>query len=90
MSVVRIHLPDPNLRCDMKHILEQPLVSYAGLVSEHGSITYYAHGNFMPGWQPTQETSLAYIKQFDKDKLYLIHGDLSNPYFSWPVYAVKS
>lgn len=73
------------------NVLKQPLVPYGGLVTESGEgITYYGHENYMPGWTPTLETSLAYIKQFDKDKLYLIHGDLSNPYFSWPMYAVKN
>jgi hypothetical protein len=74
----------------MKHILEQPLVSYAGLVTENGSITYYGHGDFMPVWQPSQEASLDFIKKFDEGKLYFIQGDLSNPYFNWPMYAVKS
>jgi len=72
------------------NILEQPLISYAGLVAESGSITYYGHANFLPNWQPTAETSLDFIKKFEKDKLYLIHGDLSNPYFSWPIYAIKN
>jgi hypothetical protein len=74
----------------MKHILEQPLVAFAGVITEHGSIAYFGHGDFLPGWQPTTEASLDFIKKFEKDKLYLIHGDLSNPYFSWPMYAVKS
>lgn len=72
------------------NILEQPLVAYAGIVFEHGSLTFYGHGKFIPGWTPSIETCSAYMKEFGPEKLYLIHGDLSNPYFTWPMYAVKT
>jgi hypothetical protein len=69
-------------------MIEQPILPYAGVVMEKGSVMFFSHGDHFPDWVPTSETSSKYIDQLEPNKLHLIWGSLDNPYFDWPIYAI--
>lgn len=68
----------------MPDILDEPLVAVAGAVSLGRAATVYMHRGYA---RPLIDTAGLAARLLDgPDGWY--HNDLSNPYFSWPVYAM--
>jgi hypothetical protein len=70
-------------------IFDHPLIPVAGVVCADKSITFYMHKTFDRLPFEVEPVAQELLDILPDGFLTLVHGNLSNPLFQWPVYAYK-
>jgi hypothetical protein len=70
-------------------IFDHPLIPVAGVVCAEKSITFYMHETFDRLPFEVEPVAQGLLDILPDGFLTLVHGNLSNPLFQWPVYAMK-
>jgi hypothetical protein len=74
----------------MPAIYDEPLVPVAGIVTpSQGSVTFYMHKTYDRLPFEAEPVAQKLLEILPNGFLTLVNGNLNNPLFSWPVYAMK-
>jgi hypothetical protein len=80
---------DSEPACSCNPILNRPLTFIGGIWMLDGNLTFYKHEGYHHG-ERVLEMDLAWASRFLRNNppgFYLVNGSLSDPSFSWPLYA---